>query len=52
MSLHNVPEYNTEPIRVALEAHRLPVDTASLLADAFRVGWVAAMNHLHKTKEQ
>ena len=43
MALHRNPVFNHENIRDALEEHNFPADKPSQLADAFRLGWVAAM---------
>lgn len=43
MSLHNKPEHNTPPIVEALKEHGLAHDRPSQLADAFRLGYRAAL---------
>lgn len=40
MSLHEKPKYNTEAIHMQLKAHGLALDQASIVSDAFRLGWV------------
>ena len=50
MSYHNKPKYNTPDLVAALKAHNLKVDTPDILADAFRLGWVAAMKNVEETK--
>jgi len=42
MSLHNNEEFNTVEIKAALKKHGFATDMPSQLADAFRVGWIAA----------
>jgi hypothetical protein len=42
MSLHNNPEFNTPEIISGLKAHGMPVDTPSMLSDAFRLGHLSA----------
>jgi hypothetical protein len=42
MSFHSDPEYNTPEIIAGLKAHGMPVDTPSMLSDAFRLGRVTA----------
>jgi hypothetical protein len=42
MSLHKTPEYQIPELIEALKLHRLPHDTPSQLADAFRTGFQAA----------
>lgn len=39
---HKKPEQNSAAIRAALIAHGLDPDKPSQLADAFRLGWMAA----------
>lgn len=42
MSMHNNPNFNTPEIRSALIHHGHDPDKPSILADAFRCGWLAA----------
>lgn len=41
MSFHNKPKYQIPSLIADLMAHKLPHDTASQLADSFRIGWLA-----------
>lgn len=42
MSLHEKSKFNTESIKSSMRDHRLETEKASVLSDAFRLGWVAA----------
>jgi hypothetical protein len=42
MTLHNNPEFNTPEMLAAMKAHGMTVDAPSQVADAFRLGWMAA----------
>lgn len=45
MSLHNNSYYQDAQLIAALKEHRLPHNKPSQLADAFRIGWMAAKQH-------
>lgn len=42
MSLHAKPEYNTPKMVAAMRAHGIDPETPSQVADAFRLGFMAA----------
>ena len=49
MSLHRGPKMSTPQINSALIEAGLPVDKPSQLSDAFRLGWMAAMEDIRLT---